>query len=113
MHVFRQGVGAPDAVFAAVAAGVDLFDSSYAHLATASGAALAFPLQSDGSRGPGEGSGAAASQPPGIVDLWDSSNRADRRPLVPDCSCYTCRTHSRAYLHHLLVVSGHILLTVP
>lgn len=24
------------------------------------------------------------------------------RPAVPGCTCHTCRTHSRAYLHHLM-----------
>ena len=23
------------------------------------------------------------------------------QPIVPDCDCYTCRTFSAAYLHHL------------
>lgn len=27
--------------------------------------------------------------------------RNDPRPLVADCSCYTCKNFSRAYLHHL------------
>ncbi len=25
----------------------------------------------------------------------------DLRPIMPDCSCYTCQHYSRAYLHHL------------
>ena len=24
------------------------------------------------------------------------------RPAVPGCTCHTCRTHSLAYLHHLV-----------
>jgi queuine tRNA-ribosyltransferase len=31
----------------------------------------------------------------------------DQEPLDPACACYTCRTHSRAYLRHLFV-SGEI-----
>ncbi len=42
-----QGIGAPDAVLAAVEHGVDLFDSGYAHLATAAGAALTYPAGAD------------------------------------------------------------------
>jgi hypothetical protein len=26
----------------------------------------------------------------------------DPRPLLPGCACYTCRTHSRAYVYHLV-----------
>ena len=39
-----QGVGAPDSVLSAVECGVDLFDSSYAHRATAAGTALTFSV---------------------------------------------------------------------
>ncbi|HEX9614025.1 MAG TPA: tRNA-guanine transglycosylase, partial [Bacteroidota bacterium] len=27
--------------------------------------------------------------------------REDQGPVDSDCSCYTCRTHTRAYLRHL------------
>ena len=27
--------------------------------------------------------------------------RTDAEPLDPDCDCYTCQHHSRAYLRHL------------
>lgn len=26
----------------------------------------------------------------------------DKRPLLPECTCHTCQTHSRAYLYHLV-----------
>jgi queuine tRNA-ribosyltransferase len=26
----------------------------------------------------------------------------DRRPILPDCQCLTCRSHSRAYIYHLV-----------
>ncbi|KAK9843378.1 hypothetical protein WJX84_005133 [Apatococcus fuscideae] len=41
-------------------------------------------------------------KPPWVLDLWRSVYAHDARPLVPGCSCYACRRHSRAYLHHLL-----------
>ena len=28
--------------------------------------------------------------------------KLDKRPLLEGCKCYTCRTHTRAYVHHLL-----------
>lgn len=31
--------------------------------------------------------------------------REDFRPLVSGCSCYCCRNHQRAYVHHLLVTN--------
>ena len=36
------------------------------------------------------------------MNLWAAEYRADKQPLVPGCSCYACRSHTRAYLHHLL-----------
>jgi len=29
----------------------------------------------------------------------------DSGPLLDDCLCYTCQTHTRAYLHHLVSTS--------
>jgi len=37
----------------------------------------------------------------GEVRIKNAVHRDDTRPLDPDCGCYTCRTFSRAYLHHL------------
>lgn len=31
--------------------------------------------------------------------------RGDFRPLVDGCSCYCCKNHKRAYIHHLLVTN--------
>ncbi|HSG78915.1 MAG TPA: tRNA guanosine(34) transglycosylase Tgt [Acidimicrobiia bacterium] len=39
----------------------------------------------------------------------------DDRPIDPECPCFTCRTHSRAYLRHLRATDellGHRLLSV-
>lgn len=113
-----QGVGAPDAVLSAVERGVDIFDSGYAHRATAAGAALTFAAASPASDGatPASASGShsaefgqvAASQVAAggaqsssdsrdtvgecaaAMDLWDVRHRASTAPLLPGCSCYTC-----------------------
>jgi queuine tRNA-ribosyltransferase len=37
----------------------------------------------------------------GRVIIKHARYRDDAGPLDPSCSCYTCRTHSRAYLRHL------------
>jgi Queuine tRNA-ribosyltransferase len=62
MTCWVQGVGAPDSVLSAVACGVDLFDSSYAHRATAAGNALTFAVVEPES-------GATASLRGGVVDV--------------------------------------------
>ena len=37
----------------------------------------------------------------GRMSLKHSRYRDDPRPIDPDCTCYTCRSFSRAYLRHL------------
>lgn len=37
----------------------------------------------------------------GRIVIKQAQFRDDPRPLDPNCGCYTCRTHSRAYLRHL------------
>ncbi|MCR5814986.1 MAG: tRNA guanosine(34) transglycosylase Tgt [Desulfovibrio sp.] len=45
----------------------------------------------------------------GKVNIKRHEYAEDQRPLDPNCSCYTCRTFSRAYLRHLYV--SHELLS--
>src|SRR5690606_4797838 len=44
----------------------------------------------------------------GIVRIKKNQYRDDPSPLDPECSCYTCKNYSRAYLRHLFM-SGEIL----
>jgi queuine tRNA-ribosyltransferase len=37
----------------------------------------------------------------GDVRLKNAKHRHDTGPVDPSCDCYTCRTFSRSYLHHL------------
>ncbi len=37
----------------------------------------------------------------GVLRIRKRRYRSDPEPLDPDCACYTCRSYSRAYLHHL------------
>jgi queuine tRNA-ribosyltransferase len=51
----------------------------------------------------------------GDFSLRNAESEADDRPIDDDCACQTCRTHSRAYLRHLVRVkelSAHRLLTI-
>ena len=46
--------------------------------------------------------------------MRNTRHKDDARPLDADCTCYTCRTYSRAYLHHLVMakeILGMMLLT--
>lgn len=51
----------------------------------------------------------------GKIIIKNKKYEKDSRPLDEDCSCYTCRNFSRAYLHHLYErkeISSAILNTV-
>jgi len=37
----------------------------------------------------------------GAVNINNAKFKTDTDPLDPECSCYTCKNYSRAYLHHL------------
>jgi queuine tRNA-ribosyltransferase len=39
----------------------------------------------------------------GRINIKNARFAEDDGPLDPRCDCYTCRTHSRAYLRHLFM----------
>lgn len=84
---YLMGVGRPEDIVAAVAAGVDMFD-------------CVLPTRS--------GRNGQAFTARGKVNIRNARHADDPAPLDPSCSCPTCRGYSRAYLHHL-VRSGEIL----
>ena len=43
----------------------------------------------------------------GSLNLSQARFTDDPQPLDPRCRCYTCRTHSRAYLRHLFTLKEH------
>jgi len=77
---YVMGVGAPDDLFAAVAAGIDMFDC-----------VLQTRL--------GRNGGLLSRQ--GRLNIRNARFRTDPGPIDPSCDCTTCRTFSLAYLHHL------------
>lgn len=79
---YLMGVGYPDDLLEAVARGVDLFD-------------CVAPTRNGRN-------GTAWVESEGQINLKAARYRADEGPLDPDCDCWTCRTHSRAYLRHLV-----------
>lgn len=49
------------------------------------------------------------------VDLRKTTSLDDERPIDTECSCYTCTTHSRAYVAHLIRAhdyTGHTLTSI-
>jgi queuine tRNA-ribosyltransferase len=77
---YLMGVGTPVDLVTAIGAGVDMFDCVLPTRCARNG--LLFTHQ-------------------GRLNLRNATHARDERPPDPDCGCYTCRTHSRAYLRHL------------
>lgn len=121
-----MGMCDPKMLLDLVSLGVDMFESSFAFNAAQNGQALDFknslkepsaslnencPVK-NGSDGP-----AKVSDPTELytMNVKDEVYKDDFRPLVSSCSCYTCRSHTRAYINHLLATNellGPTLLTI-
>lgn len=84
---YLMGVGRPVDLVEAVARGIDMFDCVIQTRHARSGIAWSWK---------------------GRLRLTDSRFRSDMYPIDTRCTCYTCRTFSRAYLNHLLRV-GEVL----
>ncbi|KAG9283322.1 queuine tRNA-ribosyltransferase accessory subunit 2 isoform X1 [Astyanax mexicanus] len=122
-----QGVGRPDEVIACVEVGVDLFEGFFPFQVTERGCALCFDctvtndpetagtspstvLESNEERPVVEepkenGDSCPENMTRFEMNLNDKRYREDLRPLVEGCSCYCCKNHTRAYIHHLLVTN--------
>ncbi|GLT28733.1 hypothetical protein SLA2020_036420 [Shorea laevis] len=97
------GLGLPEEVLQGVAAGVDLFDSTYIYHLTLGGFGLTFLLDSMEDN-ISDFQLSSADTDHTKINLRATVYRKDTRPIVEGCSCYTCQNHSRAYINHLLNV---------
>jgi queuine tRNA-ribosyltransferase len=75
------GVGSPEDLLEGIARGVDMFDCVLPTRTARTG-----------------GLYTAA----GRLNIRAARYRAQRQPVDPTCDCYTCRTFSAGYLHHLI-----------
>jgi queuine tRNA-ribosyltransferase len=90
---YLMGVGTPADLVGAVARGIDMFD-------------CVMPTRS--------GRTGRAYTRRGVINIRNARHAEDARPLDPDCACPACKSHSRAYLHHLFKAGemlGPMLLT--
>lgn len=77
---YLMGVGDPEGIVQAIRMGVDMFDSALPTRIARNGTVFV--------RG-------------GRVNILNAQHADDASPLDEGCSCYTCRSYSRAYLRHL------------
>ncbi|MBX7527071.1 tRNA guanosine(34) transglycosylase Tgt [Qipengyuania vesicularis] len=90
---YLMGVGKPDDLVGAVERGVDMFDCVLPSRSGRNGQAFTWD---------------------GPLNLRNARFAEDREPLDSRCSCDTCGTYSRAYLHHLVKsqeILGAMLMT--
>ena len=80
---YLMGTGMPDDLFECVARGIDMFDCVLPTRNARNGQFL-------------------TSQ--GLLSIKNARFAEDQSPPDPGCTCYTCRTFSRAYLRHLYMV---------
>ena len=86
---YLMGVGSPEDLFEGVARGVDQFDCVLPTRIARNGAVFTHQ---------------------GRVNLRNARFAADKNPIEASCTCYTCRTFSRAYLRHLVVAKETLVL---
>jgi queuine tRNA-ribosyltransferase len=77
---YLMGVGTPEDLVEAVAAGIDMFDCVLPTRNARNG--WLFTRHGD-------------------IKIKNAAHRSDTRPLDAGCGCYCCTHFSRAYLHHL------------
>jgi queuine tRNA-ribosyltransferase len=77
---YLMGVGSPEDIVEGVSRGIDLFDSALPTRVARNGAI--FTMQ-------------------GRQNIRKAIYKTKEQPVDADCDCYTCRTFSAAYLHHL------------
>lgn len=98
-----SGLALPEAVLQGVAAGIDLFESTYIYHLTLGGFALIFPpdvLDTQILDSQLSDTGSDCTK----INLRAIIYRKDTAPIVKNCSCFTCQNHTRAYINHLLNV---------
>lgn len=78
---YLMGVGTPDALFHAVAKGVDLFDCVLPTRTARNGTVYTKK---------------------GKLVIRNAAYAQDFAPIEENCSCYTCRNYTRSYIRHLL-----------
>ena len=77
---YVMGVGAPEDLVEMVSLGADMFDCVIPTRNARNGQLFV---------------------PTGTLNISNARHKDDKRPVEEGCSCYTCRSFSRAYLRHL------------
>nr|CAG4638543.1 EOG090X08JG [Cyclestheria hislopi] len=117
-----HGAVTPWNVLKLASIGIDIFDATFPWIIAEKGGALVFPnfinppcnpaihetlpdvkgdVLLDGDQPQTEKNGKTERMYD--INLNDKRYFADSKPLLAECTCYTCRKYSRSYIHHLIV----------
>ncbi len=77
---YLMGVGSPEDIIEGLSRGIDIFDSALPTRVARNGALFTMG---------------------GRENILKAAYRMREKPVDTECDCYTCRTFSAAYLHHL------------
>jgi queuine tRNA-ribosyltransferase len=77
---YLMGVGSPEDIVISIGKGIDCFDSIYPTKMARHGVVFT-------NKGP--------------LKIWKQKYKNIHKPLDKNCNCYTCKTHTISYLHHL------------
>jgi len=95
--VHLLGIGGVSDIFSGIKMGIDTFDCVHPTRLGRHGGALVKKQEKE------------------HINLRNSRYKEDNKPIEDDCSCTTCETYTRAYLHHLLKakeILAHTLITI-
>jgi len=88
---YLMGVGTPEDLIEGVLRGIDIFDCVLPTRLARHNSAMTLS---------------------GRLNLMNATFAEDQRPIDEQCTCYTCRTFTRAYLRHLIVAKEMLAATL-
>ncbi len=93
------GIGGVEDIFNGVLHGVDTFDCVHPTRVARHGGALVKPWNRTHLKRE-------------YINLRNSQYKVDLEPIETDCTCATCATHTRGYIHHLLKTETALAFTL-
>nr|XP_027187182.1 queuine tRNA-ribosyltransferase accessory subunit 2-like isoform X2 [Cicer arietinum] len=96
------GLELPEEILQGIAAGIDLFDSTYIYSLTLGGFALTFSLDKNGNQDNFQKNKMGSDSTK--INLRATVYRKDMSPIIKNCTCHTCQNYTKAYINHLFNV---------
>jgi len=118
-NIVLSSDGNPVQVLDSLKYGINLFEVEYPFALAEKGFAIAFnptdfyEYKADGENRVTERAGHEYKAK--TINLFDNQYKEVLEPLDSKCSCYSCKNHTKAYIHHLLEcdeMTANVLLTI-